>query len=147
MNKRPKIVLIVAAIILFIWLPVIPINVVPEITLRVIDVDKKPMSSISVTQYWIHYSFESSSSKYHSDETLSDANGYVTFSEKNLTISVFKFLFGKFGEFFIKVIPTHASSGIYSDFVPRGYLTEGYSCFSKCRDDQLKEIVIKRKVE
>lgn len=151
MNKIPKIILIVVIGFLFIWLPVIPVNVVPEITLKVVDTDKKPMPGVTVTQSWMHYSFESTSSVYkddHNDKVVSDTSGLVTFSEKNIKISVFKFLLGKIAEILYKIVPAHTSVGPSSPFFVVGYdWVDVPWCYPKCPNGEIpKEIVIKEKV-
>lgn len=153
MNKIPKIVLIVLAIILLIWLPIIPINVVPEVTLRVVDEDKNPVSNVTVTQGWMHYSFESTASVYkedHNDKVVSGMDGLVTFSEKNIRISVFKFFLGKLAEILYKIIPLHTSIGSSNSFGTEGYLSEDKWCYppEKCGSRKIsREIIIKKKIQ
>lgn len=150
MNKKSKIILLVTAIILFIWFPGIPIKVVPETTLRVMDTNKNPMAEVTVSQDWQHWSFESEN---HKDERISDTNGFVTFSEKSINVSTLRFLFGKFGELFMTVVPTHASSGSYSHFIARKnlenkqYWGDMYSCYGICKEDEPKEIIVEGEIK
>lgn len=150
MNKTAKIILVIVVGVLLVLLPVIPINVVPEVTLKVVDEEKNPMPSITVTQSWMHYSFESSSSVYkenHNDKSVSDENGLVTFSEKNISISLFTFILGKMAEMMHKIIPAHSSVGPSSPFFVADYDTVNVPwCYPKCPNGKFpKEIIVRRK--
>lgn len=108
MSKIPKTISMILILGLLSLLPVITIQVAPEITLKVMDLNKNPVPNAVVFQDWQHWSYESEE---HIDKATSDANGLVNFDKKSITVSTFKFFSGKFGETFVKIIPTHASVG------------------------------------
>ena len=147
MTKMPKIIFIVLAVILLLWLPIIPVNVVPEVTLRVVNTDKQPVASMVVFQVWQHWTFESQD---HRDKVISDENGFVTFSEKKIWVSAFKFLLGMFGEHVLGGIAIHASSGPSNGFGVEGYKTENKWCYPewKCPNGEIsKEIILKEELK
>ncbi len=143
MSKISKIILVVLVVGLLFSLPVISINVVPKITLRVLNVDRNPMANIKIFQDWQHWTFES---KEHREEQASNVDGYVTFTEKSIRISAFSLVLGKLAET-MSIINIHASSGPSSIFGAKDYVADGYWCYENCFEDKPKEIIIKEKLK
>jgi hypothetical protein len=65
----------------------IPIHIEssPEISIRILDSENKPVSSAYVKRSWIHCSAEDES---HSDETYTNKDGYAYFSRKYANASI-----------------------------------------------------------
>ncbi len=147
MNKKSKIILLILIVGFLFSLPIIPVNVVPEVSIRAVDTDKKPVAGITIYQDWQHWTFESEN---HRDEAVSDENGFAVFSTKKIWISAFNFLFNTIAENTIGLVAIHASSGPTSGFGAKDYLSDNKWCYpeSKCRDREVsKEVIIKERVK
>ena len=142
MSKISKIILTILIFGLLFSLPIISVNVVPEVTVRVLDVDRIPMADIKIFQDWQHWTFES---KQHREEKVSNVDGYVTFTEKSIRVSVFSLLLGRLSET-ISNINIHAGSGPSSIFGAKDYVADGYWCYENCLEDKPKEVIIKEKL-
>ncbi len=145
-NRKLNITLSVIVVAIFIWLPIIPVDVVPEVTLKVINENNQLMTGIKIVQGWQHWTFESED---HRDEKTSDANGSVTFSEKSIKVSVFKFLFWRLMEIVMKINP-HAGFGPSTGLWAEGYKSENKWCYppEKCLNREItREIIIKEKIQ
>lgn len=146
MNKISKIILIVLVIGFLFSLPITPVQVVPEVTLKVVNADKQPVADATVYQDWQHWTFESQA---HRDQTVSDTNGFVTFSEKSINVSILKFLFWTFFKNTLGIIMIHASFGPHShfiatkDFQNKKYWGDIYTCYGSCKEDAPREIIVK----
>lgn len=146
MNKTTKIILVIVVVVLFIWLPAFPVSVVPETTIRVVDENNQPLSNVEVKQDWQHWSFESES---HTDQNVTNLDGFAAFSEKTIKISGLNYLFGKLGELASGTIAIHSSSGPFSNFIAKKesgnktYWGNTFTCYGSCKEDAPKEIVIK----
>lgn len=128
-------------------LPIVPIRVVPEVTMRAVDANESAIANIVVYQDWTHSTFESQN---HRDENISDVNGFMTFSEKKIWISAFNFLFNTIGENTVGLIAVHASSGPYVGFGATGYKTSNRWCYPEkvCKNrESANEIIILEKYE
>ena len=144
-KKITNLLLIMFGVSLFLWLPIIPIRVVPEVTLKVIDTEGKPMPDNTVIQWWRHWTYDSTLRK---DEVISDLDGTVSFKEKSVWVSIGKFLYGSFGENIWTYIDIHAGFGPDNGFTVKNSLSEDKWCYpkSKCGNKKsLKEIIIKER--
>lgn len=61
------------------------VRVVPVWRIQVVDSAGRPVSNMPVAQDWRHYSFEQES---HWEDSVTDENGYVTFPERLVRVSV-----------------------------------------------------------
>lgn len=145
-----KIAFTFAGLISFFFLPIVPIQVVPEVSIRAIDINRNPVGSIIIYQDWKHSTFESEA---HRDEVMSGEDGFATFSKKRIWISASNFLFNTIGEYTIGLIAIHASSGPFShfivakDFENKRYWGDLYFCYGTCKENALREIVIKEETK
>lgn len=154
MDREDKIIrrmiFTLAGAALFFFLPIVPIQVVPEVSIRAVDTNRNPVAGITIYQDWQHWTFESED---HRDETVSDENGFAAFSEKRIWISAFNFLFNTIGENTIGLIAIHASSGPFShfiatkDFENKKYWGDLYFCYGSCKENAPREIVVKEKAK
>lgn len=151
MDREDKIIrrmlFTLAGAALFFFLPIVPIQVVPEVSIRAVDTNRNPVEGVTVYQDWQHSTFESQS---HKDETVSDENGFAAFSEKRIWISAFNFLFNTVGENTIGLIAIHASFGPSVGFGATGYKTSNKWCYPEkiCKNrESAKEIIILEKYE
>ncbi len=131
-------------------LPIIPIQVVPEVSIRAVDENRNPVPGIVIYQDWKHSTFESQNQR---DEVISNENGFAAFSEKRIWISAFNFLFNTIAENTVGLIAIHASSGPFSHFIAtkdfdnKRYWGDLYFCYGSCRESAPKEIVIKEEAK
>jgi hypothetical protein len=140
MNKISKIVLIVLVIGLLSSLPIIPVRVVPEVTLRVVNVEGKPMPNINIVQYWQHWSFES---KDHLDESVSGDDGNVTFPMREIWISVFSLVANEVLGNTLGLIAIHSGGGPHSGFRAKNHKSENKWCYPCGKDkEKINEIVV-----
>ena len=145
MGKKLTIIIILVGIVVFTFVPIVPIQVVPKVTLKVVDIEGKPMSNIIIIQWWKHWTFESET---HRDEITSDESGNATVPERKIWISLFSYIADKTIENTIGLIAIHESYGPYSGFGAKDYKFENKWCYpeSRCSNREVsKEIVIKEK--
>lgn len=143
MSKISKIILIVLITGLLFSLPIIPIQVVPEVTLKVVDMKGNLMPDTIIVQYWQHWSFESED---HSDESVSGGDGNVNFPARNIWISAFSLITNKTLENTIGLIAIHSGSGPHSGFRAKNYRSENKWCYPCGKNmERVNEIVVLEK--
>lgn len=146
MTKKIKILTFSAvAVVIFAFLPQIPVAVVPEVTLKVVGETREAVAGVTVTQFWQHWTFESEE---HKAESVSNANGYVTFTEKKIWVSPFRFLTGVIAEHSVGKVAIHAGSGPSVDFGTKGYKSEVQWCYPewRCKDREISKIIVIKEV-
>ncbi len=147
MSKKSKIILLILIVGFLLSLPVVPVSVVPEVSIRAVDTNKKPVAGVVIYQEWQHWTYESEA---HRDESVADENGFAAFSAKGIWVSPLRMLFGLFGEYVLGGIAIHADSGPSVGFGAKDYLSDNKWCYpeSKCQGRETsKEVVIKERVK
>ncbi len=143
MAKKITLILMLIGAIILLFLPIVPVQVVPEVTLKVIDTEGNPMPNLEIIQYWQHWTFESQS---HIDEVRADRKGYVTFSEKKIRISLLSLFVSKVLENTIGLIAVHSGSGPHSGFRSKLFKSENRWCYPCNKNTKrINEIVILEK--
>lgn len=97
------------------FVPLVPVKVVPEINLLILDEDGSPMSNARITQTWRHYTYQFGDDQ---EDVLSDSKGVAHFPERINRFSIVQLAFGKAVDA-ININP-HAGFGPSSFFLPRG---------------------------
>lgn len=97
------------------FIPLIPVTVVPEINLMIVDEDGSSIPNANITQVWRHYTYQFGDDR---EDVFSDSKGVARFPERIERFSVVHLAFGKAVET-ININP-HASFGPSSFFLPRG---------------------------
>lgn len=143
--KALKIFAILIIIGLLLFLPIIPVQVVPEVTLKVINAEGNPLPGVVIIQFWRHWTYDATDRR---DEVMSNAEGDVTFAEKKIWVSAGKFLYGKFGENVWSYIDIHAGFGPDNGFRAKDYKSENKWC-NPCNKDRISEnkIVILERIK
>ena len=128
--------------IVFLFLPLFSVNVVPEMSFRLISEDGQPFPNARVDQSWKEYSLEFWTVAQHYDHTIiSDANGLVMFPPRNIQVSAFEIVAAKIRDVVVSIDP-HSSYGPSSFFLCRGKLI----CSANYRpgEEFPKVVVVKR---
>lgn len=89
--KKSKWLILVAVFFIALFVPIFPVEVVPEWSFRLVYEDGQPVPNARVDQTWKHYSLELWSSR-HTDQVTSDVNGMVTFPARSIRASAFQFV-------------------------------------------------------
>ena len=142
MVKKITFILILIGAIILLFLPIVPVQVVPEVTLKVVDTEGKPLPNIKILQFWRHWTYDATNRHI---ETTSNSEGYVTFSQKQVWTSPFRFLYGKFGEYVWSYIDIHASFGPHNGFRAEDFRSKNKWCYpdNVCRTKKrVNEIVV-----
>jgi hypothetical protein len=123
------------------FVPVIPVNVVPEWELRLIDESGQPVPNVRIDQSWKDYSLEFYSFG-HIDKSLSsDEQGIVRFPARNILVSISQIIAAKIVDVLTSISP-HASYGPHSHV----YCLGEFSCSASYRPGkELPKIVIVKK--
>lgn len=140
MQKKTKIILFLAILAGLSVIFPIPIEVVPEIKLKVINAKDEKISNVTVVQTWQHYSFESES---HEENVVSNKEGIAIFPERKICVSVLSYLLDPVIEK-ININP-HASSGASAYFQVKEYEVD--TVWYEPGDVIPDKIIIKRKFE
>jgi hypothetical protein len=131
MSRRKIIILRTFLVLIAGMLPVIPITVVPPWRIQVINGIGEPLVNQPMRQSWDDYSLEFFSFWIHEEDTTTDVNGYVEFSERIVRISLFSLVIGKLRDITPQINP-HSSYGKSSfvlclDKTCRAFWREGES--------------------
>lgn len=116
---------IVLVVVFLIFVPIVPISIVPSISLSILDESRNPIPGLPVRQSWQHYTYQFSGD---SAEVLSDSHGVARFPERTARISVGQLVLGQI----LKVVSInpHASFGPSSFFLSMGK-TSGHVSYSE----------------
>jgi len=139
--KKLKWLIIVSIFLIALFVPVMPVNVVPEWTLRLVDESGQSVPNARIDQSWKEYSLEFFRFG-HIDESLSsDGNGFVTFPARNIRVSVIQIIVAKIVDIITSINP-HAGYGPQSHVYCRGNL----SCSASYRPgEELPRVIVVRK--
>lgn len=129
------------AILIALFVPLFPANVVPEWQLRLVDESGQPVPNVRIDQWWKDYSLEFWRGLHTDESVSSDDEGVVRFPARNIRVSTFQVIAAKIVDV-ITSINSHASYGPYSFLVCRGSL----SCSASYRPgDELPKVVVVKK--
>ncbi|MBX3289821.1 MAG: hypothetical protein KF855_10815 [Acidobacteria bacterium] len=95
-------------------LPFFPVVVVPEWKVQLVDSEGHPAPNVKVDQIWKEYSLEFwRSGENVEHDFLSDADGFITFPERSIRVSVFQLAVSKLRSLALSINP-HASFGSHA---------------------------------
>lgn len=113
-NKLGLLMILSVLFVMGLFVPTIPVYVIPELKITVTDKDDRPVSGKLVIQRWTHSTFESD---YHTGEEISDENGIVVFPSRWIWESSGGYIIWSV----IDMVPVlHASSGPHAFFLVEG---------------------------
>lgn len=139
--KKVKWLIPIAILIGLFFIPLFPVNVVPEWTLRLVDESGQPVPNARVDQSWKDYSLEFFRSRHFDESLSSNADGIVTFPVRNIRVSAFQIVAAKIRGVLLIMDP-HASYGADSHLYCRGSLR----CDASYRPgEELPKVVVVKK--
>jgi hypothetical protein len=139
--KKPKSLILIVVFLIALFVPVIPVNVVPEWELRLIDESGQPVPNVRVEQWWKDYSLEFWRWP-HSEESMpSNEEGVIRLPARNILVSISQIIAAKIVDVLTSISP-HASYGPHSFLVCQGSV----NCSARYQpgEDMPKVIVVEK---
>ncbi len=139
--KKSRWLILFAVVLIALFIPVIPVNVVPEWPLRLVDESGQPVSNARIDQWWKDYTLEFWRWPHVDESMSSDDQGIVRFPARNIRVSVAQFVVAKIVDVVTSINP-HAGYGPHANVLCRGSL----SCNVSYRpgEELPKVVVVKR---